>query len=135
MERASRLLSSQTLKSVERAGVRTYHLAPGAWAAAVGRKIARHAKPVWLEDGRLVVEVEDAVWQNQLTSLRGQILSKLAAIVGTAPIQTIEFRVTPPRRGPQRVESLEPAFLDDADEIADPVMRRLYIAARRKATG
>lgn len=130
MERASRVLSSGGFKCAEKAGVRVYHLAPGAWAAAVGRKIAVHTKPVWLENSRLVVEVEDAVWQAQLTSLSGQILSRLRAIVGDGAITWIEFRVVPPRRAPQRAGET-----DEADAIADPVMRRLYRAARRKATG
>lgn len=130
------MLSSLKIKGVEKAGVRTYHLAPGAWAGAVGKKIARHAKPTWFENGRLVVEVEDAVWQAQLTSLRGQILAQLAKIAGEGMIHTLEFRVIPARRAPQRVESLGEAFAaDDSAAIEDPVMRRVYQSARRKATG
>lgn len=124
------MLSRAAFHGAEKAGVRVYHLAPGAWAAAVGRKIAAHTRPVWLENGRLVVEVEDAVWQAQLTSLCGQILGRLRGIVGENVISWIEFRVVPPRRAPKRAGEA-----DEADAIADPVMRRLYLTARRKATG
>ncbi len=131
MVRASRLLTGLHLKGVEKAGVRSYHLAPGAWAGAVGRKIARHAKPTWFENGKLTVEVEDAVWQAQLNSLAGQILARLAKITGDGMIEALEFRVIPARRAPQRVESLA----DDAETIEDPGMRRVYRLARRKAIG
>jgi hypothetical protein len=140
MERASRLLGNLKLRAVEKAGVRVYHPAPGAWKAAVGAKLARHAKPVWLENGKLVVEVEDAVWQAQLYSLHGQMLGRLEAVVGPGHIQTLEFRVVPPRRAPQRATSATPEFglapppVDEADTIEDPILRRLYRAARRKAT-
>lgn len=135
MERASRLLSTLGLKSVEKAGVRSYHLAPGAWAGAVGRGIAQHTKPTWFENGKLTIEVEDAVWQAQLTSLRGQILAKLEQIAGKGMIQTLEFRVIPPRRAPQRAAAAGQALADDAEAIEDPVMRRVYRSARRKAIG
>jgi hypothetical protein len=41
----------------------------------------------------------------------------------------------PPRRDPQRAEVAQPAprGLDEADEIADPVMRNMYRLARKKA--
>lgn len=142
MERASRVLGSLRLKAVETAGVRVYHLAPGAWKAAVGAKLAKHARPVWLENGKLVVEVEDAVWQSQLYSLRGQMLGRLEKVVGAGHIRSLEFRVVPPRRAPQRAESADSAFTlasppapaDEADMIEDPILRRLYRSARRKAT-
>ena len=61
MERASRILGKLQIKPVEVAGVKSYHLAPGAWAAAVGKKIASHTRPTFLQNGTLTVEVEDAV--------------------------------------------------------------------------
>lgn len=135
MERAGRLLGNSRLKIVELAGVRAYHLAPRAWAAAVGKKSAEHTRPVFLDGDKLIVEVADAVWQSQLSTLRGQILDRLETVLGQRLIRHIEFRVAPPRRQPGRVETaaLHTAE-DEADRIEDPVLRRLYRASRRKST-
>jgi hypothetical protein len=134
MERASRILGKLHIKPVEVAGVKNYHLAPGAWAAAVGKKIASHARPAFLENGRLTVDVEDAVWQAQLRTLEPSILPRIEKIVGAGLIDRIEFRLTPPRR--QAAMAASPratASADESVEIADPVMRRVYRTARRKA--
>ena len=136
MERAGRILSKLGIKAVEVAGVKTYHLAPGAWAAAVGKTIASHAKPVFLDGTRLIVETEDAVWQAQLAALRPAILEQLEKVLGSGHIAAIDFRVVPPRRQPVRVEAavLSAVPSDEADQIKDPVMRRVYRQARRKAS-
>jgi hypothetical protein len=50
-------------------------------------------------------------------------------------VEDLEFRVMPPRRDAQRAEMAQPALaaLDDADQIADPVMRNMYKLARKRA--
>ena len=40
-----------------------------AWKVAAGKKIAEHTRATRLVRGSLVVEVEDQVWQRQLTTL------------------------------------------------------------------
>ena len=45
-----------------------------AWKAAVGDRIEAHARFRELLRDRIVVEVEDRVWQSQLHSLERQIL-------------------------------------------------------------
>lgn len=103
-----------------------------AWIQAVGPRIGAHARAVALAGRRLVVEVEDAVWQRQLQTLAPRILAKLAAVAGSECVAAIEFRTGLPRRQPQRAESTRPSR-DEADAIADPVLRRLYIAARNRS--
>ena len=132
MERASRILGKLQIKPVEVAGVKTYHLAPGAWAAAVGKKIASHTRPVFLKDGKLTVEVEDAVWQSQLGTLESSILLRIANIVGSGLVERIEFRIAPPRRQVVMAATAH-SVTDESAHIADPVMRRVYRTARRKA--
>ena len=78
---------------------------------------------------RLVVEVEDAMWQRNLHGLRGQILAKLNELLGAEAPSDIEFRIGVPRRPPQREE----LSADEADMIGDPVMARIYKISRRKA--
>jgi|SRR5579862_3859017 len=109
-------------------------VACAAWPAAVGRRIALKARAVKLVRTHLVVEVEDAVWKYQLFALRHQIRRKLDENIGAGIVEDIEFRVVPARREPERARTMTtaPARVDDAEAIADPVLRRIYKAARGK---
>ncbi len=126
MERAGRLIGK--LKSC----VEPEDLARGAWPAAVGKTIARHTRAAALVRNRLVVEVEDAVWQRQLFALERQIVFRIAEIVGGGLVEQIHFRVATPRRMPQR-EQGAPRSADEADSILDPAFRRMYKASRKRA--
>jgi predicted nucleic acid-binding Zn ribbon protein len=131
MERAGRLLS--TLKAAQRALTRE-QMAMAAWGAAVGLRLARRTRPAGMVRERLVVEVEDDLWQRNLHALRGQILSNLADLLGENAPREIEFRVGAPRRPVQsETTPREGAGADEADRIADPVMRYIYRQSRRKA--
>ncbi len=136
MERAGLLLNKLRLKAATVAGVETHHLTKAAWRAAVGKTISAHSQPVFLEGDRLTVHVDDAIWQTQLASLKVAILKQLDKVIGEGRIGKIEFRVAPPKREPRRATSAGPVLpsTDEADRIEDPVMRRLYRTARRKAS-
>lgn len=84
---------------------------------------------------RLIVEVEDPIWKKQLFTLSRQILTNLERHLGQGIVEDLEFRVMPPRRDAQRAEVAQPSLAspDEADEIADPVMRNMYKVARKKA--
>jgi predicted nucleic acid-binding Zn ribbon protein len=125
MERAGRLIAK--LKGP--APLTAAELALAAWPAVIGRRLARHAKAVSLHHGRLLVEVDDALWQKQLEALRGAIFQNYAQTLGAAAVREIDFRVGIPRRPPAR--ALAPG--DEAAGIADPVLRRIYLSSRRKA--
>ena len=130
MERASRLLGNVKLPG------ETYcaeELARAAWRAAVGKKIAAHARAARLVRTSLIVEVEDEVWRMQLYGLRAQILSNLARQIGRGHVEELQFRVVPPRLGPQRATSALGRPADEADRIADPGLRRIYRSERTKA--
>ena len=82
---------------------------------------------------RLVVEVEDQIWQRQLFVLTRQILANLEMKIGRGVVDDLEFRIVPRRLEPQRAPvSMPGLFADEADRIADPVMRHIYKTARRK---
>jgi hypothetical protein len=84
---------------------------------------------------KLIVGVDDAVWQRQLFTMSRIILGKLAENVGADLVDDVEFRIAPQRRGPQRAERSSPASPEDeADGIEDPVLRRIYITSRKKET-
>jgi len=135
MERAARLIKNNKLSQTIFSGD---DLARAVWPTAVGKAIAAHTSRLKMVRTTLVVEVEDALWQRQLYPLTSQILQRLNKITGSDAIQEIEFRIGIPRRQPQRAEAragdeiARPA--DEADEIQDPVMKRVYRMSRKKAS-
>ncbi len=132
MERASKLIRQLGLPGDT---ITADELACAAWPQAVGKRIASHTRAAKMVRGSIIVEVEDATWQRQLFSLKPFIVRNLAKIVGPGMIDDAEFRIVPRRREPQRALQSAPdgLFADDADAIADPVMRGIYKAARTKA--
>ncbi|HTP30565.1 MAG TPA: DUF721 domain-containing protein [Candidatus Acidoferrales bacterium] len=108
-------------------------MARSAWPDAVGKRIASHTRVTKLVRTRLVVEVEDSTWQRQLFSLSRHILHNLEKALGPGLVDDLEFRVVPRRREPLVARVSTPGISDDADAIADPVLRDLYKVSRRKA--
>jgi len=136
MERAARLIQSH---KTSRELFSEEDLARAIWPQAVGRVIANHTCGIRLVRTTLVVEVEDAIWQAQLFALKSQILHRLRQIGGQSSIDDIEFRVAIPRRQPQREpasrhRALESAGDDEAERIADPVLKKLYLLSRKRAS-
>ena len=131
MEQASRIIAQwkgvSDVISAER-------IACGAWKKAVGKRIAARTRAVKLVRDTLVVEVEDEVWRRNLWGLRYQILRNLEKAIGPEIVSEVELRVMPMRIEPQRDNGdlliLKP--LDEADDITDPGLRRIYKAARRR---
>ena len=62
------------------------------WDALVGEQVAAHVSPVRLQDGRLLVEVDDPTWATQLRFLESQIINRVSARSQVA-ITAIEVRV------------------------------------------
>src|SRR6266851_429031 len=127
MERASRLIGKMDFLGCSVSGEQ---LICAAWSATVGARIARHARAERLVRTKLIVGVDDAVWQRQLLSMSRIIVSKLTESVGEGVVDQVEFRVAPQRRGPQRAAAA--TSQDEADGIEDPNMRRLYITSRKR---
>jgi predicted nucleic acid-binding Zn ribbon protein len=130
MERASKLIQGMRLPSDM---ITAEEVACAAWPNAVGKKIAAHTRAVRMVRTRLVVEVEDRVWQRQLFALTRQILVNLEKNLGPEMVDDLEFRIVPRRREPQRAAQAMPVSQDEAENIADPVLRSIYRAARMKA--
>src|SRR5262245_55127168 len=134
MKRASTLLAKMKLP---RETVSAENVACAAWASAVGKRIARHTRAEKLAGTRLVIAVDDPVWKRQLLVMSQMILGNLERSLGSGLVSDLEFRVSPPRRGPHRAGSVSsgpanrrPASTDEADLIDDPGLRRLYVASR-----
>jgi hypothetical protein len=106
--------------------------ARAAWAVAVGKRIVRYTRATMLVRDTLVVEVEDMVWQRQLNTMRPLLVHSLNRALGEPLVADIDFRPMPPRMKPRMAQTARPqtddagASRDEADAIADPVMRMLY---------
>jgi hypothetical protein len=132
MERAARLINNSKLSKKV---FSEEDLARAVWPAAVGKAIAAHTSRLTLVRHTLVVEVEDAIWQKQLFTLRGQILERLRRVTASDVVQEVEFRIAVKRRQPQRAETREsPQTYDEADCIQDAVLKKVYRLSRTKAT-
>jgi predicted nucleic acid-binding Zn ribbon protein len=64
----------------------------GRWDEVVGAQIAAHARPVRLDDGVLVVEVDEPAWATQMTMLSATVRERLDAVVGVR-VDRLEVRV------------------------------------------
>jgi hypothetical protein len=131
MDQASRIIARWTGISDVIDGER---IACAAWKRAVGKKVALRTKALKLVRTTLVVEVEDELWRKNLWSLRYQILRNLEKAIGPEIVTQVELRVMPPRLGPMRAQAAAAtgAVIDEAEAIADPGLRRIYKAARRR---
>src|SRR5690348_11013882 len=128
MERASKVIGNLGIpaEALSREAV-----ACAAWAGAVGRRIASHTRAARMVRTHLIVEVEDAIWQRQLFALGEQVRRKIDENIGPGIVEEIEFRIVPPRLGPRRAQH-SAAQADEAEAIADPVLRNIYKASRKR---
>ena len=68
----------------------------GRWREAVGDQVAEHVKPVKLDQGVLVVEVDDPAWATQVKFLTSMIIERLQSVANVR-VERIDVRVE--RRG------------------------------------
>ena len=63
------------------------------WREAVGDTVADHARPVSLEAGRLLVEVDDPGWATQLRYLEATLIEQLGSVLGKGVVTRVNVRV------------------------------------------
>jgi predicted nucleic acid-binding Zn ribbon protein len=61
------------------------------WDAIVGERIAAKTKALYTREGKLIVEVENSTWMNELQFLKGEIIEKLNEKLGKRAIYDIHF--------------------------------------------
>ncbi len=113
-------------------------LTRAAWRWAVGERIEAHARFRELLRDRIVVEVDDRVWQSQMHTLEKQILGKLERMMGKRVARSIEYRIAIPKPGVQSAGMVDFALQSrdpEADRIGDPGLRRVYLRSKRRAAG
>lgn len=82
-------------------GIREEDRLAAAWMVACGRAMAEHGTVAGFEDGVVRIEVSDAVWLQQMRSLRGTLERELAKVSGlkVAGIEFVKRVHTEGRRG------------------------------------
>jgi predicted nucleic acid-binding Zn ribbon protein len=68
----------------------------GRWEEAVGAQVANHARPVKLDAGVLLVEVDEPAWATQITLLSNTIRERLSTVTGVE-VDSVVVRVFRPR--------------------------------------
>jgi hypothetical protein len=66
-----------------------------AWKHGVGEGLQNLAIATKLDDGTLIIEVRDAIWQKQLATMKDQLLFRVNSVLGKAIVKDIELRVNP----------------------------------------
>lgn len=63
------------------------------WMKAAGGAAAKHAKPVDIKEGILVVHVDSSSWLHKLTMEKAGILAKIKSDLGEGPVKDIKLRI------------------------------------------
>jgi len=63
------------------------------WDEVVGEAIAKNARPAWIKDGRLRIEVTDPIWRQELEFSAETIRENLNTRLKREAVQKIEFRL------------------------------------------
>ncbi|MDH4167997.1 MAG: DUF721 domain-containing protein [Acidimicrobiia bacterium] len=71
------------------------------WAQVVGPGIAEHSRPVSIDDGCLVVAVDDPAWASHLRWSQDEVISRMAEQLETHEIESIRFVVRPAQPRPE----------------------------------
>jgi|SRR5215217_1440333 len=111
--------------------------AMAAWKHAAGDGLREHAVPLKLENRTLTIAVADAIWQKQLTSMRGQLLFRVNSILGQPLVSALEFVIDPgrakahaeqPKKQDQPLDNEVPLELwSAANAIKDKELRRKFL--------
>ena len=63
------------------------------WVKAAGEAAAKHAKPVDIREGVLVVHVDSSSWLHKLTMEKAGILAQIKNELGESPVKDIKLRI------------------------------------------
>ena len=63
------------------------------WDDVVGDTIAKNARPTWIKDRRLRVEVTNPIWLQELEFVKENIRERLNGRLGREAVERIEFRL------------------------------------------
>ncbi|MFD2757539.1 DUF721 domain-containing protein [Gulosibacter faecalis] len=61
------------------------------WEEFAGARTAAHTKPLYVEEGVLLVQCDSTAWATQLRSIRGELLGRIRAAVPEVELDDIKF--------------------------------------------
>ncbi|MBT1608675.1 DciA family protein [Curtobacterium poinsettiae] len=81
------------------------------WPSVVGEELAKHSRPVTIDDGALVIRCDSTAWATQLRLMRATVTTTIAERHPEAGVESI--RVSGPdapawKRGPRTVQGRGP---------------------------
>ncbi len=129
MQRAGRVLRKLTVGGDE---LSSEDIVRAAWPQAVGKQIARNSRVVGVRGRRIIVEVPDLLFQQNLASFEKAILRNLAEVAGPGLVESIAVKIGIPRIEPRRAASS--AGRDEAAGIQDAFLRKVYRDSKKRLT-
>jgi predicted nucleic acid-binding Zn ribbon protein len=80
------------------------------WRRAVGNEIKKHTKPYSIENGVLVVLVDNSAWMNELTFLKTEIIKKLNNFISSVKLDSTKS--TDKNKKEQQVDEVKQVVKD-----------------------
>jgi len=68
-------------------------LLPQRWVEIAGEAIARNARPIKIEKKKLILNVSNAAWMNELSYLKADLIEKINSMAGGGLVEDIIMRV------------------------------------------
>ena len=59
------------------------------WSDVVGKAVGQHSRPLRIENGKIVVEVKDAIWKQEILLLSPEIIQKMNERLGEEVVKDI----------------------------------------------
>ena len=113
-----------------------------AWTRAAGVGLRPNAIPFRLYQKTLIISVADAIWQKQMQTMSGELLSRISRLLGRDVVDFIEFRIDPatidaaramnfPTKdsAPTAARPIPAALVSAASSIADNELRERFMRA------
>jgi predicted nucleic acid-binding Zn ribbon protein len=84
----------RVLKGLGTPGIAASTTVFGSWSELVGAEVAANARPVSLDQGCLLVAVEDPGWATRFRYEQAGLLERFAAALGEGVVTRIDVRVS-----------------------------------------
>jgi hypothetical protein len=132
----------KVLRAVEDSPELKEAAAIAAWKHAIGDGLKPHTTAKRLEGKTLIVAVRDAIWQNQLNTMKSHLLFRVNSILGQALLNNIELVIDPKSLKVASPEKKADATLDNevpielwsaASAIEDRQLRQKFLRAATAA--
>jgi hypothetical protein len=136
----------KVLREAEDAAPLREALVLAAWKHVAGDSLSKNALPAKLDEKRLIIAVQDEMWERHLRALSGQVIFQLNGLLGAETVTFIDFVVDRSfftaineerfrlAREKKDFESrskaeITPRIEAAAGEIEDPLLRKLFLQA------